>query len=91
MSMLTLDLLLIAVLLWLGWQCLNTDNLFRAAVLFIIFGMMMALVWARLAAPDLALAEAAVGAGITGALLLSALTRKKPPPSSNDQNPEQPQ
>jgi energy-converting hydrogenase B subunit D len=35
--------------------------------------LLMALVWARLAAPDIALAEAAIGAGVTGALLLDAL------------------
>jgi uncharacterized MnhB-related membrane protein len=39
-------------------------------VLFIAFGLTMALAWARLTAPDLALAEAAVGAGLTGVLLV---------------------
>jgi uncharacterized MnhB-related membrane protein len=33
----------------------------------------MALAWARLGAPDIALAEAAIGAGLTGALLLDAV------------------
>ncbi len=36
---------------------------------------MLSLVWVRLDAPDIALAEAAIGAGLTGALLLSALAR----------------
>jgi hypothetical protein len=35
---------------------------------------MMAVAWARLRAPDIALAEAALGAGITGALLFTAVT-----------------
>jgi uncharacterized MnhB-related membrane protein len=35
----------------------------------------MALAWVRLAAPDVALAEAAIGAGLTGALLMAALAR----------------
>jgi len=35
----------------------------------------MALDWVRLAAPDVALAEAAIGAGLTGALLMAALAR----------------
>jgi energy-converting hydrogenase B subunit D len=42
-------------------------------VQFIVFGLLMALAWARLQAPDIALAEAAIGAGLTGALLLDAL------------------
>jgi hypothetical protein len=36
-------------------------------------GLLMALAWARLEAPDIALAEAAIGAGLTGALLLDAV------------------
>ena len=40
---------------------------------FIVFSLLMTLAWARLAAPDIALAEAAIGAGLTGALLLDAI------------------
>jgi multisubunit Na+/H+ antiporter MnhB subunit len=40
--------------------------------LFVAFGLVAALIWARLGAPDLALAEAAIGAGLTGVLLLHA-------------------
>jgi energy-converting hydrogenase B subunit D len=42
----------------------------RSALLFVAFGLLLALAWVRLDAPDLALAEAAVGAGVTGVLLL---------------------
>ncbi|MDR9437493.1 MAG: DUF4040 domain-containing protein [Thiohalophilus sp.] len=62
-------------LVWFAWQALSSDNLFRAIVLFVAFGLMLALVWVRLAAPDIALAEAAIGAGVTGALLLAAMAR----------------
>ena len=67
----TLDLALCGSLIWLAWQTLATANLFKATVLLIVFGLVMALAWARLDAPDIALAEAAIGAGLTGALLLS--------------------
>lgn len=66
------DLLLALALLWSGWRTLTTRRLDRAIVLFIAFGLLMALAWARLAAPDIGLAEAAIGAGLTGALLLDA-------------------
>lgn len=69
---LAFDLLLAASLLWSAWRALTTPRLDRAIVLFIVFGLLMALAWARLAAPDIALAEAAIGAGLTGALLLDA-------------------
>jgi uncharacterized MnhB-related membrane protein len=52
---------------------LASRDLFRAIVLFMVVGLLMALVWVRLQAPDLALAEAAIGAGLTGALLLDTL------------------
>jgi len=66
------DLLLAVALLWSGWRTLTTPRLDRAIVLFIAFGLLMALAWARLSAPDIGLAEAAIGAGLTGALLLDA-------------------
>jgi uncharacterized MnhB-related membrane protein len=69
------DSLLIIALLWLAWRLLSSVDLFKAIVLFIAFGLVMALAWVRLNAPDVALAEAAIGAGLTGALLLSALSR----------------
>ena len=66
------DLLLALSLLWSAWRTLATPRLDGAIVLFIVFGRLMSLAWARLAAPDIGLAEAAIGAGLTGALLLDA-------------------
>jgi uncharacterized MnhB-related membrane protein len=62
-------------LLWLAGRALASTDLFRAIVLFVAFGLLMALAWVRLDAPDIALAEAAIGAGLTGALLLAALAK----------------
>lgn len=73
MSTLVIDLLLVIALLWSAVRTLTSRNLFFAVVLFIVFGLLMAIVWARLNAPDIALAEAAIGAGITGALLLDTV------------------
>ena len=69
------DLPLALMLLWLAWRLLTSTDLFKAVVLFIAFGLFMALAWVRLHAVDIALAEAAIGAGVTGALFLSALNR----------------
>lgn len=73
-----LDLLLAVLLLGLASAAILTRDLKRGVALFIAFGLLLAVVWARLRAPDLALAEAAIGAGIAGALLLAAL-RDEPP------------
>lgn len=69
------DLLLVLTLLWLAWRALAAPELFKAIVLFIAFGLLLALAWVRLDAPDVALAEAAIGAGLTGALLLTTYAR----------------
>jgi uncharacterized MnhB-related membrane protein len=69
------DAVLGLALLWLAWRALTTTDLFKAIVLFIAFGLLMALTWVRLDAADIALAEAAIGAGLTGALLLAALAQ----------------
>lgn len=72
------DVVLCTGLLGLTWRLLTSDDLFLAVVLFISFGLLMALTWVRLKAPDVALAEAAIGAGVTGVLLLAALGRIAP-------------
>ncbi len=68
-----IDVVLAALLIGLAWSAVASPDPRRGVVLFIALGMLLALVWARLSAPDLALAEAAIGAGLTGALLLAAL------------------
>lgn len=66
------DILLAALIVWLGWRSLTSESLFQAIVLFVAFGLSVGLAWVRLDAPDVALAEVAVSAGLTGALLLAA-------------------
>ncbi len=70
-----LDALIGSGLLWLAWRALASPQLLRAVVWFVVFGLVMALAWVRLDAPDVALAEVAIGAGLTGALLLATLVR----------------
>lgn len=66
------DVLLCSGLIWLAWRTVTIASLFHSVLLFMIFGFLMAVAWARLDAADLALAEAAIGAGVMGALLLTA-------------------
>ncbi|HET7880626.1 MAG TPA: hydrogenase subunit MbhD domain-containing protein [Acetobacteraceae bacterium] len=48
---------------------------FGAVVGFVAFGLVLSLAWLRLGAVDVALTEAAIGSGVTGAVLLAAVTR----------------
>ena len=75
------------LLLWaLAWLACATRDVRQSITLFIAFGLLLALVWARLNAPDLALAEAAIGAGISGALLLAALRDGKAVGGASDRS-----
>jgi uncharacterized MnhB-related membrane protein len=71
------DVLLSVTLIAIAIAALTSAEPRRAVILFIAFGLLLALVWARLRAPDLALAEAAIGAGLSGALMLAAARRAK--------------
>src|SRR5690606_26713630 len=49
-----LDLLLAVSLLLLAWKLLRAKDIFVSVVLFIVFGLLMALAWVQLEAPDIA-------------------------------------
>lgn len=73
------DAVLAIFLLGMAWGALHAPRQSTAIALFVALGMMVALAWARLGAPDLALAEAAIGAGLTGVLLLRTLASSPAP------------
>lgn len=64
-------LLLVALALW----TVIARDAFLAVSGFIVYGLLLALVWVRLFGIDVALTEAAIGGGLTGALLLGAVAR----------------
>ncbi len=75
LSLAAIDVLLGLGIVGLALGALQSRDLFTGVVLFVGMGLLMALAWVRLSAPDLALAEAAIGAGLAGALLLAAVRR----------------
>jgi len=48
----------------------RSRDLVKAAILFSVYSLSLCLLWVHRAAPDVAMTEAAVGAGITVALFL---------------------
>ena len=56
-----MDIALVVSLCGVAWFTLASSDLFKAVVLFIVFGLLLSLSWLRLQAPDIALAEAALG------------------------------
>ena len=69
------NLALAAVVLGLGTWVVLTREAFSAVVGFISYGLLLTLVWVQLSGVDVALTEAAIGGGLTGVLLIGAVSR----------------
>jgi multisubunit Na+/H+ antiporter MnhB subunit len=72
---LALEIVLATVVLSVAVWTVAARETFAAVAGFVAYGLLLALVWVRLGAPDVALTEAAIGSGLTGALLLGAAAR----------------
>ena len=81
---LLVDALLAFAILTVATASVLARQAFTAVALFIAYGLLLALAWVRLGAVDVALTEAAIGAGLSGVLLLGAVRRlaseSAPPP-----------
>jgi multisubunit Na+/H+ antiporter MnhB subunit len=69
---LALEVVFAVVVLSAAVWTIAAREIFPAVAGFVAYGLLLALVWVRLGAPDVALTEAAIGGGLTGALLLGA-------------------
>lgn len=74
---LAFDVLLAVAIVFMAATVLRTHDRVACIAGFVVTGLLVALCWVRLGAPDVALAEAAIGAGLTGALLLRSAWRLK--------------
>ncbi|MGB5012078.1 MAG: hydrogenase subunit MbhD domain-containing protein, partial [Candidatus Dechloromonas phosphoritropha] len=70
----SLFILVFAVAVW----TVAVRDSFAAVIGYAIYGLLLALVWVRLAAIDAALTEAAIGGGLTSVLLIRAAVRLRP-------------
>jgi energy-converting hydrogenase B subunit D len=74
-----LNVTLITLLVVTAILAVFSRDLLAAVIVFSVYSLIMALMWQRLQAPDLALTEAALGAGVTTVLFVIAIfkTRRK--------------
>ena len=70
-----LDIGLAALILGLAVWATVARDAFTAVVGFLAYGLLLTLVWVQLQGIDVALIEAAIGGGLTGALLIGAASR----------------
>ena len=73
------DVTMLALLIATAVAVARARDLLAAVVLFSIYGLTMTLVWQHRGAPDVAMTEAAVGAGVTTVLffITIALTTRR--------------
>ena len=69
------ECILLLMLIVIALASLLQKKLLTSVILYSGFGLVLSVVWMLLQAPDLAITEAAVGAGVTGVLFF--LTLKK--------------
>ncbi|HSR04453.1 MAG TPA: hydrogenase subunit MbhD domain-containing protein [Proteiniclasticum sp.] len=55
----------------------RTKDLLGAVIIFTAYSLVMALLWLLLRAPDVAMTEAAIGAGITTILFVVVISRTR--------------
>lgn len=79
-----LDIGVAVMALAFAWRAVTTRRAFDGAVAFVVFGLALSIGWVRLGAIDVALTEAAIGSGLTGALLLGAAHRLERVPTRED-------
>ena len=83
---LALELVLAAVVLGVAVWTIAARETFAAVVGFVAYGLLIALVWVRLDAVDVALTEAAIGGGLGGVLMLGAAARLRDSEASRRRN-----
>ena len=52
-------------------------DLLASVIIFAAYSLVMAIIWQLLAAPDVAITEAAIGAGVTTLLLVAAIAKTR--------------
>ncbi|MCR3921795.1 MAG: DUF4040 domain-containing protein [Firmicutes bacterium] len=55
----------------------RSRDLLAAVIIFAAYSLVMAILWQLLAAPDVAITEAALGAGVTTLLLIAAIAKTR--------------
>ncbi len=68
-----IDLLLLGLLIVCALGVAMLRDLVAAVIMFSIYSFILCLLWAIRGAPDVAMTEAAVGAGITAVLFLTTI------------------
>lgn len=70
-----LEIILLSFLVVCAISVALSKNLFTSIVIFMAYSVIMSIIWMILESPDLAITEAAVGAGVTSVLFYITLKK----------------
>lgn len=73
--MIYFEILMLVFLICCAIGTVCTRNLLSSIIVFMAFSAVMSVIWLVLESPDLAITEAAVGAGVTSILMFVALKK----------------
>ena len=73
--MLIFEYILLAFLVICAISVSFSRNLLNSILIFMSYSLVMSIIWILLESPDLAITEAAVGAGVSGLLFLQTLRK----------------
>ncbi|MCI8422415.1 MAG: DUF4040 domain-containing protein [Lawsonibacter sp.] len=88
--MTVLEILLLLFLVFCALAAVTTRHLIASVIIFMSYSSIMAVLWLLLESPDLAITEAAVGAGVTSLLFFLALRRVRAWKEVDRDEPEEP-
>lgn len=75
--MVVLNVILVIFLIVCAIAVEKTKDLLGAIIIFDAYSLVMAVLWLLLKAPDIALTEAAIGAGVTTILFVGVISRTR--------------
>ncbi|ABR50237.1 putative multicomponent Na+:H+ antiporter subunit B [Alkaliphilus metalliredigens QYMF] len=70
-----LNVILVIFLIVCAIAVEETKDLLGAVIIFATYSLVMAVLWLLLRAPDIAMTEAAIGAGVTTILFIGVISR----------------
>ncbi len=75
--MIIFNVILVIFLIVCALAVEKTKDLLSAVIIFSAYSLMLSVLWLILKSPDVALTEAAVGAGVTSILFIAVISKTK--------------
>lgn len=86
--MMVFEIILLIFLIICAIAACTSKNLLSTVIIFMSYSLVMCVLWLLLRAPDLAITEAAVGAGVTSILFFITLKNVKQLKEEDETNEE---